>query len=239
VLDTGVLCPILVLISYDKGKYNNLIAKYFIEEETYKNEIEDYLTNKSSDILDELALRYPELNFDNFSEFFNKLIEENSFEILSLNKEIHSLNLKSKNSLIYDELRKIYEKHRNLFEFSGNNKNVGEFRSYLLAILIDAEYFITWDYSCCSNIMEKFKVRARGGITSKGAVYPWRVGIIGLCDYMDIVVNDDDYYKYIEILKEYFEISKKYNKKLKNHHPEILLINKLHKKYGELLHHKS
>ncbi|EHP88838.1 hypothetical protein [Methanotorris formicicus] len=84
------------------------------------------------------------------------------------------------------------------------------------------------------HILEKFKVRRGISKNNKGAVFPWKVGIIGLCDYLDVMVKSDDLIQYIEFLKYYFEILDKYNKNLENH-PEILLLNNLYKKYGKSL----
>lgn len=170
VLDTGALCPIMVLIAYDRGNHNNnLIAKYFIEEGTYEKEMKKHLINKSNDILDKLSFKYPELYLDDFLKFFNKLIEENSFKILPLDGEIS--NFESKNYIIYHDLKRVYEENKALFNFpngtESNKNNVGEFRSYLLAILIDAEYFITFDCKCSSHILDRFKIRVGGrGITN-------------------------------------------------------------------------
>ena len=238
VLDTGALCPVLVLIAYDKEKNYYLIkSKYIVEEETYNNEMEKNLINKNSEIIKKLRFKYPQLNLNDFLGFFNELIENNYFEKLSLDTKIHVLKKFKDIKLLYHELNKIYEENIDLFKYNdeSDNENVGEFRSYLLAIFINANYFITFDYRCGSPILEKFKVRRDISKNNKGAVFPWRVGIIGLCDYLDIMIdNKDELIDYIEFLKNYFEILVKY-KKINENHPEVRLIKELYERYGKLL----
>lgn len=229
VLDTGVLCPILILIACDRDKGNLISVKYFIEEETFEKEMKKHLNNKDEIINDSLMFRF---GISSFLEFLNELIENKFFEIASLNKEMEILDLISKNNLIYNELKNIYEKNKELFKFSGRDNNVGEFRSYLLAILINADYFTTFDYKCCNTILEKFKVRRGISKKSRGAVFPWRVGIIGLCDYLCIVCNNNEnLFESLETLINYFEDLID----IDNNHPEILLIKELYKEYGKSL----
>lgn len=45
------------------------------------------------------------------------------------------------------------------------------------------------------------------------------------------MVDNDKLYYYIEFLKDYLELSKKYDR----NNPVILRIDKLYKKYGEIL----